>query len=179
MYILRFNAHLGGVVQHFWFDAPKFVDGSTVIATFVTLMRSHSDRSFLQVGTLLWGWRMSESLQHLLAPGQIHQVKFPTELLLGLHVLLLDVDEEYAVAPGAVLIHIWHTTTQQSDHFNCNFTFTLVHLADSSFRTTCIALKACMWSVHAFTKIRTHNLLLKLQQCFCAFLLVWVRETHS
>lgn len=45
-------------------------------------------------------------LKHLLAPGQIHQVKFPAELQLGLHVLLLDVDEEYAVAPGAVLIHI-------------------------------------------------------------------------
>lgn len=57
-----------------------------------------SDCSFLQVDTLV-KLKDVRVLKHLLAPGQIHQVKFPAELLLGLHVLLLDVDEEYAVAP--------------------------------------------------------------------------------
>lgn len=43
---------------------------------------------------------------NLLASGQIHKVQFPAELLLRLYVLLLDVDEEDAVTPRAVLIHV-------------------------------------------------------------------------
>ncbi len=38
---------------------------------------------------------------------QIHQIEFPGQLLLVLEVLLLDVDEEDAVAAGAVLVHVW------------------------------------------------------------------------
>lgn len=43
---------------------------------------------------------------NLLASGQIHEVQLPAELLLGLYVLLLDVDEEDAVAPRTVLVHV-------------------------------------------------------------------------
>lgn len=47
---------------------------------------------------------------HLLTTSQIHQVEFSTQLLLRLHVFLLDVDEEDAVAARAVLIHVWTKT---------------------------------------------------------------------
>lgn len=43
---------------------------------------------------------------YLLTPGEVDQVKLPDQLLLRLHVLLLDVDEEDAVAAGAVLVHV-------------------------------------------------------------------------
>ena len=49
---------------------------------------------------------------YLLAASQIHQVELPTQLLLRLHVLLLDVDQEDAVAPGAVLVHVCAATTR-------------------------------------------------------------------
>lgn len=43
---------------------------------------------------------------HLFAASQIHQVEFAAELLLRLSVLLFDVDQKNAVAPGAVLVHV-------------------------------------------------------------------------
>lgn len=43
---------------------------------------------------------------NLLTPSQVHQIQLPTELLLRLHVLLLDVDKEDAVAARAVFIHV-------------------------------------------------------------------------
>ena len=46
---------------------------------------------------------------YLLTASQIHQVELPAELLLRLRVFLLHVDEEDAVAPGAVLVHVWET----------------------------------------------------------------------
>ena len=45
-------------------------------------------------------------LADLLTAGQVHQVELPAQLLLVLQVLLLHVDQEDAVRPGAVLIHI-------------------------------------------------------------------------
>jgi len=42
----------------------------------------------------------------LLAARQVHQVQLPRQLQLRLHVLLLDVDEEDAVAARAVLVHV-------------------------------------------------------------------------
>lgn len=51
---------------------------------------------------------------HLFATGQINQVEFPAQLLLRLGVLLLDVDQEDAVTPGAVLVHVWGGETSGS-----------------------------------------------------------------
>lgn len=46
------------------------------------------------------------SFLHLFAASQIHQVEFAAEFLLRLSVLLFDIDQENAVAPGAVLVHV-------------------------------------------------------------------------
>lgn len=43
---------------------------------------------------------------NLLAPCQVHEIQLPAELLLSLHILLLDVDEEDAMASRAVFIHV-------------------------------------------------------------------------
>lgn len=42
----------------------------------------------------------------LLAACQVDQVKFPRQLHLRLHVLLLDVDQKDAVTARAVLVHV-------------------------------------------------------------------------
>lgn len=66
------------------------------------------------------GWEKNQTEQdgdgcqsHLLAAGQIDQVEFSGQLLLRLHVLLLDVDLEDAVATGAVLIHVCRGTLRE------------------------------------------------------------------
>lgn len=48
----------------------------------------------------------STIVSHLLAASQIHQVQFPTQFLLSLHMLLFDVDQEDAVAARTVLVHV-------------------------------------------------------------------------
>lgn len=48
-------------------------------------------------------------LRDLLTACQVHQVQFPRQLCLCLHILLLDVDEKDAVAARAVLIHVCRT----------------------------------------------------------------------
>lgn len=53
----------------------------------------------------------SGSGSYLLAPRQVHQVELPRQLHLRLHVLLLDADEEDAVAARAVLVHVCRSTT--------------------------------------------------------------------
>lgn len=62
---------------------------------------------------------MSLSLRvpYLFTSSQIHQVEFSTKLLLGLHMFLLDVDQEDAMAARAVLVHVCTKTeaTRQSD----------------------------------------------------------------
>ena len=51
-------------------------------------------------------WNQFVSWLDLLAAGKVDQVELPRQLLLRLDVLLLDVDEEDAVAAGAVLVHV-------------------------------------------------------------------------
>lgn len=63
---------------------------------------------------------------HLLAASQVHQVEFAAQLLLRLHVLLLDVDQEDAVAARAVLVHV-------CTHANTSRDETCPH--DSNFKT--------------------------------------------
>lgn len=53
-----------------------------------------------------WQLNCISDVSHLLTTSQIHQVEFSTQLLLSLHVLLLDVDQEDAVATRTVLIHV-------------------------------------------------------------------------
>lgn len=48
---------------------------------------------------------------YFLASSQVDQVELASELVSSLSVFLLDVDEEDAVTPGAVLVHVWHTHT--------------------------------------------------------------------
>lgn len=53
---------------------------------------------------------------HLFTASQIHQVEFATQLLLRFHMLLLDVNQEDAVAAGTVLVHVctkWKATRQK------------------------------------------------------------------
>lgn len=50
---------------------------------------------------------------YLLAASQVHQVQFSTQFLLRLHVLLLDVDQEDAVAARTVLVHVWTKTEEK------------------------------------------------------------------
>lgn len=52
---------------------------------------------------------------YFFAASQIHQVQFSTQFLLSLHMLLLDVDQEDAVAARTVLVHVCTKTktTQQ------------------------------------------------------------------
>lgn len=59
-----------------------------------------------------WQPKRIWDVSHLLTTSQIHQVEFSTQLLLSLHVLLLDVDQEDAVAPRTVLIHVCTKTEQ-------------------------------------------------------------------
>lgn len=53
---------------------------------------------------------MATTCFYLFTAGQIHQVEFATEFLLCLSVLLLDVNQEDAVTPRAVLIHVYRKT---------------------------------------------------------------------
>lgn len=43
---------------------------------------------------------------YFLAPGQINEVELAGECMSSLSVFLLDVDEEDAVTPGTVLVHV-------------------------------------------------------------------------
>lgn len=43
---------------------------------------------------------------YFLTPSQIDEVELAGEFVSSLSVFLLDVDEEEAVAPGAVLVHV-------------------------------------------------------------------------
>ena len=43
---------------------------------------------------------------YFLAPGQINEVELSSESMSSLSVFLLDVDEEEAVTPGTVLVHV-------------------------------------------------------------------------
>ena len=49
------------------------------------------------------GWRVET---YFFTPGQIDEVELSGEFLFSLRVFLLDVDEEDAVTPGAVLVHV-------------------------------------------------------------------------
>lgn len=49
---------------------------------------------------------MNPLISDLLAAGQIDQVELSRKFLLSLDIFLLDVDQEDAVAAGAVFIHI-------------------------------------------------------------------------
>lgn len=49
---------------------------------------------------------------YLLTTSQVHQIEFPTQLLLRLRMLLLDVDQEDAVTARAVLIHVYEEREQ-------------------------------------------------------------------
>lgn len=55
---------------------------------------------------------------YFLTAGQIDEVELASELVSGLSVFLLDVDEEEAVTPGTVLVHVWHASVQT--HTNNN-----------------------------------------------------------
>lgn len=44
---------------------------------------------------------------HLLTASQVHKIEFSTEFLLCFHMLLLDVDQEYTVAPRTMFIHVF------------------------------------------------------------------------
>ena len=43
---------------------------------------------------------------YFLTPGQINEVQLAGQLVSSLSVFLLDVNEEDAVTPGAVLVHV-------------------------------------------------------------------------
>lgn len=55
---------------------------------------------------------MRQGKRDLLAACQVDQVELPGQLQLRLHVLLLDVYEEDAVAARAVLVHVCRTKRQ-------------------------------------------------------------------
>lgn len=57
------------------------------------------------------GWKEKQTKKirrwDLFTSSQIHQIELPTQLLLRLYILLLDVNQEDAVTARAVLVHVW------------------------------------------------------------------------
>lgn len=67
---------------------------------------------------MLMSLRWLETDSHLLTASQVDQVEFSCEFVRRVHVLLFDVDEEDAVATGAVLVHISLTHTHTIYTYN-------------------------------------------------------------